>query len=165
MAIIISVLALLATFYQLFLQRVHNEKSLRPLGQIDLIDINNQVSVRVVNNGMGPMIVNRLTFFKEGNSYTNIEDCLALESRSYQRIPVNETLQKVILPNASLDVFAAELAPFEEESQLETVRRELAPVTLRVYYRDIYDNQFTLERSLDWFSRYILTEIRSTNES
>lgn len=155
MAITISVLALLATFYQLYLQRVHNEKSLRPLGQIDLIDINNQVSVRVVNNGMGPMIINRLTFFKEGNSYTNIEDCLTLDSRSYQRIPVNETLQKVILPNASLDVFAAEIAPFEEEAQLETVRRELAPVTLRVYYCDIYDNKFTLERSLDWFSRYM----------
>ena len=155
MAITISVLALLATFYQLYLQRVHNEKSLRPLGQIDLIDINNQVSVRVVNNGTGPMIINRLTFFKEGNSYTKIEDCLTLDSRSYQRIPVNETLQKVILPNASLDVFAAELAPFEEESQLETVRRELAFVTLRVHYRDIYDNQFTLKRSLDWFSRYM----------
>lgn len=107
---------------------------------------------------MGPMIINRLSFFKEGNSYTNIEDFLTLDPRSYQRIPVNEMLQKVILPNTSLDVFAAELAPFEEEFQLENVRKELAPVTLRVHYRDIYDNQFTLERNLEWFSRYISDE-------
>lgn len=107
---------------------------------------------------MGPMIVNRLTFFKAGSSYTNIDDCLTLDSRSYQRIPINETLQKVILPNASLDVFAAELAPFEEEAQLENVRRELAPVTLRVHYRDIYDNHFTLERSFEWFSRHMKHE-------
>lgn len=38
------------------------------------------------------MIINRLTFCKEGSS--NIEDCLALESRSYQRIPVNEILKR-----------------------------------------------------------------------
>lgn len=154
MAITISVLALLATFYQLYLQRVHNEKSVRPLGQIDLIDINDQVSVRVVNNGMGPMIIDRFAFFREGNSYSNIEDCLTLDSRSYQRIPVNEALRKVVPPNAFLDVFAAELAPFEEATQLEDVRKKLAPVTVRVHYRDIYDNKFTTERNLQWFSRY-----------
>lgn len=159
MAITISVLALLATFYQLYLQRVHNEKSLRPLGQIDLIDINNQVSVRVVNNGMGPMIIDRLNFFREGNSYTNIDDCLTLDSRSYQRIPVNETLQKIILPNASLDVFSTEFEAHEEETNIENALKQLAIITVRVYFRDIYDNRFTMERNLDWFSRNMTDEI------
>jgi hypothetical protein len=155
LAITISVLALLATFYQLYLQRVHNEKSLRPLGQIDLIDINNEVSVRVVNNGMGPMIIDRLTFFREGNSYTNIDDCLTLDSRSYQRIPVNETLQKIILPNASLDVFSTEFEAREEKTNIENALKQLATIAVRVYFRDIYDNRFTMERNLDWFSRYM----------
>ena len=39
----ISILALLATFYQLYLQRVHNEKSLKPLGQLDLYDSDKQL--------------------------------------------------------------------------------------------------------------------------
>ena len=155
MAIIISVLALLATFYQLYLQRVHNEKSLRPLGQIDLRDRNNQVSLNIANNGMGPMIIDRLTFFKNGNSYTNIENCLTLVPGSYSNLLINESVKKVILPNSSLKVFAAELEPREKETEIENVRKQLSPITLKVDYRDIYENKFTLERSLEWFSRHM----------
>lgn len=108
---------------------------------------------------MGPMIIDRLNFFREGNSYTNIDDCLTLDSRSYQRIPVNETLQKIILPNASLDVFSTEFEAHEEETNIENALKQLAIITVRVYFRDIYDNRFTMERNLDWFSRNMTDEI------
>lgn len=58
-------------------------------------------------------------------------------------------------PNTFLDVFAAELAPSEDAIQLEDVRKKLAPITVRVHYRDIYDNKFTIERNLEWFSRHV----------
>lgn len=151
-------LALLATFYQLYLQRVHNEKSVRPLGQIDLIDINRRLAVHVVNNGMGPMIVDRLTFFREGNSYSNIEECLKLDFHSYQRIPVNETLQKVVPPGNYLEVFVTEFDQNEPEGQPDNARKQLSPITVRVVCRDIYDNRFTFERNLEWFSRHITDE-------
>lgn len=159
MAITLSVLALLATFYQLYLQRVHNEKSLTPLGQIDLRDRNNQILVSVANNGMGPMIIDRITFFKEGKSYVNIQDCLNLPSRSYKRIPVNEFIRKVVLPNAALDVFATEFEQHEQEAEIANVRKQLTPITLKVDYHDIYENKFTLERNLEWFSRHTIGEI------
>lgn len=98
MTIIISVLALLATFYQLYLQRVHNAKSLKPLGQVDFRDRNRQLAVWIANNGMGPMIIDRITFFKNGNSFTNIEDCLSLNTRSYRRIPISESAKKWYCP-------------------------------------------------------------------
>ncbi len=158
MAIIISVLALLSTFYQLYLQRVHNAKSLKPLGQIDLRDRNRQVAVWIANNGMGPMIIDRITFFKEGKSYTNIEECLQLEARAYRRIPISELVKKVVLPNASFEVFAAELEAHEGETEMANVRKQLTPITLEVDYRDIYENKFTLERNLDWFSRHMADE-------
>ncbi|MFN8349568.1 MAG: hypothetical protein U0X91_31500 [Spirosomataceae bacterium] len=158
MAITISLLALLATFYQLYLQRVHNEKSLKPLGQIDLLDQNRQLTLWVANNGMGPMIIDKLTFFKEGNSYTNIEDCLQLETRSYRRILINKSVKKVVLPHAYLEVFATEFEQHEEEAQIENARKQLTPITLKVDYRDIYENHFTLERNLEWFSRHVNKE-------
>lgn len=158
MAIIISVLALLATFYQLYLQRVHNEKSLCPLGQIDLRDRNKQLSVCIANNGMGPMILDKVIFFKDGHSYADLENCLDLEVRCYRRIPISEWVKKVVLPNASLEVFAAELESHETDFDMENVRKQLSLLTLQVEYRDIYENKFTLERSLDWFSRHTTVE-------
>lgn len=163
MAITISVLALLATFYQLYLQRVHNEKSVRPLGQIDLIDTNHRLAVHVVNNGMGPMIVDRLTFFREGNSYSNIEECLKLDFRSYQRIPVNEASQKVVPPGNYLEVFVTEFEQNEQEFQMDNARKQLSPITVRAFCRDIYDNRFTFERNLEWFSRHLAYATESAN--
>lgn len=158
LSLCISVLALLATFYQLYLQRVHNEKSLRPLGQIDLRDRNKLVALCVTNNGMGPMLIDKITFFKEGKSYPAIEECLHLGARAYRRISISESAKKVILPNASLEVFAAELETHEAEAALENIRTQLSPLTLKVDYRDIYDNKFTLQRNLDWFARHITDE-------
>lgn len=157
--IILSVLALLATFYQLYLQRVHNAKSLRPLGQVDLRDRNRQLAVWVANNGMGPMIIDRITFFKEGNSSTNIEECLQLDARAYRRIPISELTKKVVLPNASFEVFAAELEEHEGETEMTNVRKQLSPITVKVEYRDIYGYKFTLKRNLDWFSRHLMKEV------
>lgn len=68
---------------------------------------------------------------------------------------INEFVKKVILPNSSLKVFAAELEPREKETEIENVRKQLTPITLKVDYRDIYENKFTLERSLEWFSRHM----------
>lgn len=159
MTIIISVLALLATFYQLYLQRVHNAKSLKPLGQIDFRDRNRQLAVWIANNGMGPMIIDRVTFFKDGNFSTNIEDCLSLDARSYRRIPISESVKKVVLPNASFEVFATEFEDHEGEAEITNARKQLSAITLKVEYRDIYENKFTLERNLEWFSRHMIDTI------
>lgn len=159
MTIIISVLALLATFYQLYLQRVHNAKSLKPLGQIDFRDRNRQLAVWIANNGMGPMIINKITFFKDGNSFTNIQDCLSLHTRSYRRIAISESVKKVVLPNASFEVFATEFEEHEGEGEITNARKQLSAITLKVEYRDIYDHTFSLERNLDWFSRHTAKEV------
>ena len=67
LSLAISVFALIATFYQLYLQRVHNEKSLKPLGQIYFSDRDKTILVQVLNNGLGPLIIDRLTFKKSDN--------------------------------------------------------------------------------------------------
>ncbi len=101
------------------------------------------------------MIIDKITFFKDGNSSANIEDCLSLNIRSYWRIPVSESVQKVVLPNASFEVFATEFEDHEGEGEITDARKQLSAITLKVAYRDIYDHKFTLERNLDWFSRHM----------
>lgn len=104
---------------------------------------------------MGPMIIDRIAFFKEGKLYTNIEDCLSLHARSYRRISISESVKKVVLPGASFEVFATEFEDHEVEGEITDARKQLSAITLKVTYRDIYDHKFTLERNLDWFSRHM----------
>lgn len=104
------------------------------------------------------MILDKVIFFKDGHSYADLENCLDLEVRCYRRIPISEWVKKVVLPNASLEVFAAELESHETDFDMENVRKQLSLLTLQVEYRDIYENKFTLERSLDWFSRHTTVE-------
>lgn len=156
--VLISVLALLGLFFQVYLQRTHNEKSLKPLGQIDFRDRQDLLYVRVSNNGVGPMILDRLCFIKDGKSYTAIEECLQLERRSYSRLDGHESVRKVILPNSSLTIFEASLTPQESETALNHVRDQLSPITLKVEFHDIYDNKMTIERDFQWFSRHEIKE-------
>lgn len=151
---VISGLALLGLFGQVYLQRTHNEKSLKPLGQIDFRDRQDQLYVRVSNNGVGPMIVDRLCFVKDGKSYKTIEECLHLDRRSYARLNGHESVRKVILPNTSLTIFETSFEAHEGEAAIELARQQLAPITLTVAFHDIYDNPTTIKRDFQWFARY-----------
>ncbi|PSR55775.1 hypothetical protein AHMF7605_20855 [Adhaeribacter arboris] len=154
MAITISLLALLATFYQLYLQRVHNEKSLKTLVQIDLLDRDKLIFVHIQNNGVGPLIIDKLTFFKNNQRYSSIEDCLDLNPKLYQHIAITEAVKKVILPGNYLEVFSTRLAEKADDKEVEDVREQLSVLRLKVEGRDIYNNKVTAERDLHWFLRH-----------
>ncbi|MBD2704866.1 hypothetical protein IC229_29815 [Spirosoma sp. BT702] len=158
MSIIISLLALLLTFYQLRLQRIHNEKSLKPLGQIDLPDHKKKLGVHIRNNGLGPLIIDRLSFTKRDNIYSSIADCLDLDPKSYMHISASDLVKRVILPNSHLAVFEKNFGEHADEAHIDHVRTQLSPITLKVEGRDIYDNRIVIERSFQWFSRYIQNE-------
>jgi hypothetical protein len=154
LAIIISLLALLATFYQLYLQRHHNEKSLKPLGQIEVYDRKKHIYVHIQNNGLGPMIIDKVVFIKDSIKYETITKCIDLDPKSYWHVSVNTTYKKVILPNTHLIVFDTNTESHSPE-EIETIRKQLSPITLKVSCRDIYDNEFSFERNLEWFSRHM----------
>lgn len=153
LTILISVLALLLTWGQWHLQRVHNVKSVKPLGQIDLWDRQNLIYVYVRNNGLGPLIIDRLTFREGDTRYSRIDECLDLDPKSYMHIYVDDSVKRIILPNSHFIIFEASFEGNERE--MNHVRRQLAPIRLKVEGRDIYDNKITIERDFQWFSRHI----------
>lgn len=154
MALTISLLALLATFYQLHLQRVHNEKSLMPLAQIDLMDREKRLYVHIQNNGVGPLIVEKLTFLKDDKGYSSIKDCLDLNPRSYQHILITESAKKVIQAGSYLEIFSTLFEEGETDMDIDQARMQLASLRLRMEGLDIYNNKITIERELDWFVRH-----------
>ena len=157
MTIIISLLALLATFYQLYLQRIHNEKSLKPLGQIDVSDRKKHIYVHIQNNGLGPLIIDKVVFIKDGIKYNTISECLNLDLKSYWHVSVKGTYKKIILPNAHLVIFDKNTENNSSE-EIEDIKKQLTPITLKVSCRDIYNNTFNFERNLVWFSRHMANE-------
>lgn len=160
-SIIIPVLVLLVTVGQWHLQRmqqIHNEKSVRPFGQIVLGDRNKVISVYLWNNGLGPLIIDRFLFRKGGTVYASLDECLELDSKAYMHISAGDSAERVILPNASLTVFEKNFGDHADESHVDYVRKQLSPITLTVEFHDIYDNKMTIEREFRWFTRHMVKE-------
>jgi hypothetical protein len=151
MALVLSVLALLATFYQAYLQRVHNEKSVKPLIQINVKDQDRLIYVHIQNNGLGPFIIEKLIFTKNKKDHCSIEDCLNLDPNSYQQNTISNTVNKVILPGNYHDVFSIRFKEGDTPEEINDVRLQLSVLRVKAEGRDIYDNRITVERELDWF--------------
>ena len=103
---------------------------------------------------MGPLIIHKLTFIKDGTQYNSIEDCLSFDPKRYRHVLINASVKKVVLPNSYLDVFAVEFEEHEGEAERGTVKQQLSAITLKVECQDIYDNKVSFERNLEWFSRH-----------
>ncbi|WP_240625828.1 hypothetical protein [Spirosoma pollinicola] len=153
----IPLLALLATFFQLHLQRLHNEKSLKPLGQVTLSDHSNIIGVYLYNNGLGPLIIDQLIFIKGNAIHASIKNCLDLDARSYMHIAMDDLAERVVLPNSHLAIFEKNFGDQANEIDLNHVKEQLSRITLKVSCRDIYNNRIIYERNLKWFSRYTCT--------
>ncbi|MBA4853760.1 hypothetical protein [Emticicia sp. BO119] len=168
LALIVSVFALGATWRQLHLQRTHNHKSLKPIGQIDFGDRNfsKHLFIYLNNFGVGPMIVTKLIFEKNGIKYEKIADCMEIESKKFMHVNIHSELINVILPGKYIEIFETKDPSYSDEKaiynveSMNVVKRQLAEITLTVEYKDVYDNEYTTKRSFDWFIRHI----KNTND-
>ncbi|MCF0049558.1 hypothetical protein LXM25_05805 [Dyadobacter sp. LJ53] len=124
-------------------------------------DIQRHLFVHLQNNGVGPLIVEGLSFVKNGVEYPGIEECLTVDPKSYNHdIEISSETPKVILPGAYLEVFGMIFAEQEGEVELSRARAELAGLRLNVRAKDIYDKRLTATRSFQWFARHSLPTLR-----
>ena len=155
MALLISILALVSTIYQLYLQRVHNEKSLKPLVQINLTDQDLILAVDVQNNGLGPFTIDALNFSKDGQCYSRIRDCLTFEPRQYEYVDIRTDNKKGLGPGGRHQVFFKKFDVDTDEKEMDSYKTQLSVITVKVEGRDIYGNKVVAQRNLTWFARYI----------
>lgn len=155
LSLVFSFVAVVATFYQAHLQRVHNRKSVKPLAQIDLEDREGLLFVHVQNNGVGPLIVDKLIFTRDGKQYHQIQDCLDLDPKSYYHIEITDTNKKIIVPGGFLVVFSEKLDLSENQATITMFRQQLSAIHLEVEGHDIYDIKISIGKCLKWFARHI----------
>lgn len=155
MSWIFPLLALLATLFGFYLQRRESEKSQKPIPQIILGDTERQIYVRVQNNGAGPLIVERILFFRDGIEYPGIESCITLDPKSYMHdTEISPETPKIVPPRSYIEVFGTVFEEHEDEEAIMNVRKELSEILLKVVARDIYGHKIRAERNLHWFVRH-----------
>lgn len=153
-ALVVSVLAFFLSFAQLIIQRVHNKKTVKPLGQLDFGDFPEKIYVHLVNNGIGPMIVTSLKFTKGKHTCDDIVQCLDLDPKIYDHVSINKDVSKSVSPTGHLVV--AELVYSGETNDFKIdLRKQLSKISIEAVYKDIYGKKFTVSRQLGWFIRHL----------
>jgi hypothetical protein len=131
--------------------------AVRPLAYIMVGDYENQVFVKVVNNGTGPMIIKSIMVndkpqplidampdLPDGIQWANF-----VEDTGNRSVSAGGELVLIELSSPSNEDVSPEFA-----NARDLVRRALGDLTVCVRYTDIYDkNQPAAERWLNWFHR------------
>lgn len=160
-AVFLSLISLCVSFLTLRHQREHNRLSVRPLAYITIGDYENQLYVKLRNNGTGPMVVKFITVIGAPDqsqplvsampqlhpevNWTNfVEDC------SGRSVPVGGEL--VLLDLSS------ECSSLQDQFSLsrDRVRLALGKLKVCVEYTDIYGTKLPASnRDLQFFHRML----------
>ena len=157
-ALFVSFVSIVLTVLTLWMQRVHNFKSVTPIAHSTVSDYEDKVSVGLKNNGIGPMIIEQFTVSdgqKEKDDIISWMPDLPIDifwdtyrgSSDGLPIPSNE---ETVMIRLVADPKDNRFSVFRDQ-----VRRVLSRLTVRVKYKDIYGRRMPLEeRSLTWFGRH-----------
>ncbi|EJL63951.1 hypothetical protein [Flavobacterium sp. CF136] len=164
-ALIISLVSVIFTWQQLKIQRVHNLKSIKPIGRIRIGDYENKIYVAVENSGIGPMILNEI--LAKNNSREAKEKFIDILSKELtDRVVWTDFTgrypERSILPGSMLNLLvwtpndSYDNKPEAIEIDKKDLRNELKDIKLIVTYTDIYEST-TYKTELEfkeWFGRH-----------
>ncbi len=155
-ALVTSVVSIFLGMMGLNMQKRHNKKTVLPIAVINLADYNDLVRIRISNNGAGPLIfksfrTRKMNSPESGKNYP-IEWMERVERfNEYRKGLENHAM----LPSDSLTLLEYKIDPDNttEVKELEAIRTNLKELTLQVLYKNVYGDQFKVERSFEWFGR------------
>lgn len=164
---VLAAVACLISFVSLYVshrtakhQETHDRMSVRPLVYIAVGDYENRLYVKIQNNGVGPLILKRITV--EGAAEPNkplIEAMPQLPPKAAWTNFVEDITGRSVPPGG--EVFLIDLEEGSSASRAyftvarDKVRAALGTLTVKVEYTDIYDHSLPASlRKLDWFHRH-----------
>lgn len=164
-AIIISGIALRYSIQQTKIQRIHNLKSVKPLGRIRIGDYENDIYVSIENSGTGPMIIKEV-ISEKGDKQSIDKFIDIIDKQLAARIPwtnfTGRYPNRSIMPGSYLELLKWTTNSYSEgEEQLiekdrNELRSELGKSKVTIKYTDIYDSEiFTDELEFgEWYNRH-----------
>lgn len=141
-------------------QERHDRMSVRPLTYIAVGDYENRVYVKIQNNGVGPLIVKRVTI--EGAAEPSrplIHAMPELPPKAAWTTFVEEISGRSVPPGGELFLIDLEVSSSASHAYFtlarDKVRVALGRLTVKVEHTDVYDQQLPVAvRKLDWFHRH-----------
>jgi hypothetical protein len=162
----VAVLAFLSARNTARAQHEHNQLSVRPLANIAFGDYENDLWVKLVNNGTGPMVIKSITAIGAANPSEPLINAMPDLPRNdlvtwRHYIAADTTGRSIRAGGGQLGLLRLSRDNRKEALALrelfalsrDTIRAALGPLRLRVEYTDIYEKKFVTERSLDYFLR------------
>ena len=161
-ALVVSLAAIILTLVQIKIQREHNFKSIKPIGQINVADYEADVHVAISNAGIGPLIIKSVRVFNTQRQSTNLLNILPddlvntmiwtdfvveLEGRA---VNVGESVYLIRAMFDDDENLTRDLIDFRTR-----LRTCLGQITIELTYTDVYEkNTYNCSRQLSWFARH-----------
>ena len=154
-AVVVSIISFVLAWKSLAVQRHHNRLSVRPLAFSSRSDYENSLSVKIHNNGVGPLIITSVRVF-DGNVTKSsvIEWMSAVPYRVTWDDFTRDFVDRSLAPGDTI-VLLKLTGDARDQNFCEirnACRMVLRQLTVKVEYRDIYDQPMPpAQRRLDWF--------------
>jgi hypothetical protein len=159
-ALIVSVSAIVVAVANLWIQRTHNRKSVLPVGHITVGDYENEIVVHFCNDGIGPLLVEKVTVTQAGvesDSQTSLIDFMPGLPGDYAWTTfVRDIVGRAISPRDRITLISLQGDPEQEDfaASKVIVRKILSTLAVKIEYKNVYDDTMPVaERHLDWFGR------------
>jgi hypothetical protein len=160
LAVFISLVSVFIALINFAMQRAHNRKALLPIGNLSLGDYENHIFVRLRNDGVGPMIVDRIVVKRIANEEKMgsalIDLMPELDSGLRWTTFVKDISGRAFAASKHIDLVHLEGDPEQVKfiTSRRRVREALSPLRVGVHYHSIYGQKLFVERNLDWFDRH-----------
>lgn len=163
-AFLVSIASLCFTSRELKLQRQHNYKAVKPIGNIVVGDYENKIFIRIDNDGIGPLIIKKLTVKNQERTKDTIIDIIPAEiSKRIQWSDFATSLEKKAIPaGQKLNILVWEINDTYKHLGQEKIIKDrtdlrdvLKDITMTLDYTDVYEvKKYQIEQSLNWFGRH-----------
>jgi hypothetical protein len=171
-ALSVAVVSIVFTYIQVKIQRTHNKKTVKPIGRIRIGDYQNNIYVKVENNGVGPLIIKQI-LIKSKSSQTTKSLIDILPTDLAKRITwTNFTSHyegRTIIPGQLLELIVWTInSSYEGKSDViekdrNDLRKALKEISVSITYTDIYEKEdFVHELSSAEFSSWYGRHERGT---
>jgi hypothetical protein len=161
-ALFVSIVSIVIAIVNMAMQRAHNRKSVLPIGHITVGDYENEISVRLRNDGVGPLIVEKVAVMRGADSERAesaiIEFMPELPGGHLWSTFVGNISGRAISAEDRITLILLEGNQKDERfnAAKRSVRKALSDLTVRVEYRNIYGEKMpSVSRSLNWFGRQL----------
>jgi hypothetical protein len=149
-ALTVSIASILIGYYGLKRQRIHDELSVRPICNVGTIQGPLVLTITILNNGVGPMIIKSVeTHDSQGNKKDYPMDWIPLPDRQF----VWRDLENVaILNGKKIDILGFNFVTIidgkpklpitkDQIKKREEIRSILKDLTIHIKYTDIYGKE------------------------